>query len=261
MRPLFLATLAASLFVTAYAQDKSQAEQTSCKVRFAVYQSNPHVPGGMTAGMSKEQGKWYEKNKKDYAAVCLDGEKPDYVVVWSSRFSSEGEPEPIIFSGATTGVAQPVESERVYLSIFREPDVKRAQADKSYQARPVYYTHHESWWTYRKSHQMAMEDALKFLAQAPLNGDLPQGTSEGAQKSTAPSDSQQTGTVTVTSTPDGADVYADGAFVGNAPAILKLSPAKHTIRVGMRGYKGWDREITVQPGSQLNLKAALEKEE
>lgn len=260
MRPLFLAILAASLFVTAYAQDKSHAEQTNCKVRFAVYQSNPHVPGGMTAGMSKEQGKWYEKNKKDYAAVCLDGEKPDYVVVWSSRFSSEGEPEPIIFSGATTGVAQPMESERVYLSVFREPDVKRAQADKSYQARPVYYTHHESWWTYRKSHHMAMQDALKFLAQASVNTDQPQGAPETPGKSAETGDPQQTGTVTVTCTPDGADVYADGAFVGNAPAMLKLSPGKHTIRVGMRGYKGWDREITVQTGSQLNLKAALEKE-
>ncbi|HEV2022986.1 MAG TPA: PEGA domain-containing protein, partial [Terriglobales bacterium] len=156
-------------------------------------------------------------------------------------------------------VAQPLESERVYLSIFRAADVKRAQGDKAYQPKPVYYTHHESWWTYRKSHHMAMEDALKFLAQAPADGESPD-TSEGSQKSAAPSDSQQTGTVTVTSAPDGADVYADGAFVGNAPAILRLNAGKHRVRVAMQGYKGWDRELTVQTGSQLNVKAVLERE-
>lgn len=63
-------------------------------------------------------------------------------------------------------VSSPVASEYVYLSIFRAEDVQRAQRDKSYQPRPAYYTQHDSWWTYRKSHHKAMEDALKFLTEA-----------------------------------------------------------------------------------------------
>lgn len=78
------------------------------------------------------------------------------------------------------------------------------------------------------------------------------------QKNATPS--EQAGTVTVTSTPEGADVYADGDFVGNAPATLKLSPGKHTIRIVIQGYIGWEREIAVQAGSQLNVKATLEKQ-
>jgi len=66
--------------------------------------------------------------------------------------------------------------------------------------------------------------------------------------------------VQVVSTPDGADVYSDGSFVGNAPSTLKLSPGKHTVRVAASGYKEWSREITVQSGSEVKLNAGLEKE-
>ena len=68
------------------------------------------------------------------------------------------------------------------------------------------------------------------------------------------------GTIEVHSTPDGAEVYADGAFVGNAPATLKLTPGQHTIRVTQSGFKDWSREIAVQAGSEAHLSASLEKE-
>jgi PEGA domain len=68
------------------------------------------------------------------------------------------------------------------------------------------------------------------------------------------------GTVAVTSVPDGADVYADGAFVGNCPATLKLSAGKHTVRVSMNGYKEWNRDLTVENGSDVKLTANLEKQ-
>src|SRR5260370_6068710 len=206
MRRLIVLCIALSISGAANAQNKSRSEQEKCKVRFAAYQSNPHVPGGMSPGMSKEQGKWYEKSKKNYSTVCLDGENPDYVVVWRSRFSAEGEPEPIIFSGTTSGVAQGLESERVFLSIFRIADVKRAQDDRSYQPKPVYYTLRESWWTYRKSHHMAMEDAMKFLAEKAANGGPPQSSSASLPESVVLS--QLAGTVIVTSTPRAADAYA-----------------------------------------------------
>jgi hypothetical protein len=65
--------------------------------------------------------------------------------------------------------------------------------------------------------------------------------------------------IALVSTPVGADVNVDDAFVGNAPATLKLKPGKHTIKVVMAGYKDWSREITVMQGSQVNLTATLEK--
>jgi len=69
-----------------------------------------------------------------------------------------------------------------------------------------------------------------------------------------------TGEISVTATPGGADVAVDGNFVGNAPATLKLAAGKHVISVSQKGFKQWTREVLVLPGSQVNLKAELEKE-
>ncbi|MHB8638782.1 MAG: PEGA domain-containing protein, partial [Candidatus Acidiferrales bacterium] len=60
--------------------------------------------------------------------------------------------------------------------------------------------------------------------------------------STSPS---EVGTVDVSSTPPSGEVSVDGAFVGDAPAILKLSPGKHTIEVSETGFMTWSREISV----------------
>jgi len=72
---------------------------------------------------------------------------------------------------------------------------------------------------------------------------------------------EATGTVNVVSNPDGADVYADGQFVGNSPATLKLSPGKHTVVVKLSGYKDWSRDLSTEAGSDAHLTASLEKGE
>jgi hypothetical protein len=83
-------------------------------------------------------------------------------------------------------------------------------------------------------------------------------------KSTAPATpavNDDKGSVIVNSTPEGAEVYVDDAFVGNAPATLRMSSGKHTLKVSQTGYKAWSRELTVLAGSEVQLKAALEKEQ
>ncbi len=95
---------------------------------------------------------------------------------------------------------------------------------------------------------------------------IAKGTEEQkAQPSIAPqgtpsAEPAQQGTIIVTSTPEGADVSVDGAFVGNTPATLKLAPGKHTIKVSMAGYKEWSREISVLSSSDVKLTATLEKQ-
>jgi len=66
------------------------------------------------------------------------------------------------------------------------------------------------------------------------------------------------GTVTVSTNPAGADISVDGAFVGNAPADLKLPPGKHTVAISLDGFKTWSRDMTVLAGSKTNLDATLE---
>jgi len=65
------------------------------------------------------------------------------------------------------------------------------------------------------------------------------------------------GTVAISSLPDGAEVYVDGKFVGNAPETLKLSVGPHSIRLTSEGRKDWERSVEILKDSQLNLKAQL----
>jgi serine protease Do len=65
------------------------------------------------------------------------------------------------------------------------------------------------------------------------------------------------GSVSISSMPDGAEVYVDGKFVGNTPETLKLPVGAHSIKIVGEGKKDWVRSIEILKDSQLNLKAQL----
>ncbi len=68
-----------------------------------------------------------------------------------------------------------------------------------------------------------------------------------------------TGSVSISSTPDAADITVDGVFRGNTPSSLQLGAGTHTIKVSLSGFKDWDRTIEVTAGSEIKLNAHLEK--
>jgi len=70
---------------------------------------------------------------------------------------------------------------------------------------------------------------------------------------------KESGSVSVSSTPNAADLYVDGEFSGNTPSKLTLETGKHTVKITTKGYKDWSREITVRQGSDVNLSATLEQ--
>jgi serine protease Do len=65
------------------------------------------------------------------------------------------------------------------------------------------------------------------------------------------------GSVTITSTPDGAEIYVDDKFVGNAQASLKLLAGTHTILLKSPGCTDWQRSIEVLKDSSVTLKVSL----
>jgi S1-C subfamily serine protease len=81
------------------------------------------------------------------------------------------------------------------------------------------------------------------------------GISGRSQSSAAGTDGF--GSISITSVPDGAEVYLDDKFVGNAPETLKLSVGPHSIKLRVEGRKDWERSIEIIRDSQLNLKAQL----
>ncbi len=98
-------------------------------------------------------------------------------------------------------------------------------------------------------------------------GEWKDGKFVGSQSQASAGDNQKSqvgsskfGFVNITADDPAFEVFADGAFVGNSPAKLKLSEGPHTIEVRKKGFKDYKKEIRVTDGSELNLRAVLEKQ-
>jgi cytoskeletal protein RodZ len=100
---------------------------------------------------------------------------------------------------------------------------------------------------------------------AYVMGDIPLAKakfqeSEQPQADSTPANS--TGTVTevsISSTPPSADVEVDGKFVGNTPSSVSLPAGEYTVRITKKGFKAWERKLTVSGGA-ANVNAELEEE-
>jgi hypothetical protein len=84
-------------------------------------------------------------------------------------------------------------------------------------------------------------------------------TGDQQSTETAAANRDATGSISISTVPDGAEVYADNQFYGNGPATLKLKPGKHTVTVKMTGYKDWSKDVSTDAGSEARLTASLEK--
>ena len=80
--------------------------------------------------------------------------------------------------------------------------------------------------------------------------------SSEALKTSSPSIAEAVGTVSVSSEPDGAEIFVDDKFLGNAPAILKLPAGPHTVLLKFPGHADWRRTLEVLKSSKTSLKAA-----
>lgn len=70
-------------------------------------------------------------------------------------------------------------------------------------------------------------------------------------------ESAGTGTLHLTSTPTGAEIYLDNVYRGTAPAtITGIEPGSHTLEFRLKGYKSWKSAITVAQGD-ANYVAAM----
>jgi len=75
---------------------------------------------------------------------------------------------------------------------------------------------------------------------------------QAAAPAALPTASAQT-SLTVASTPPGADIEIDGAFVGNTPSTVTAAPGSHQIAIKKKGFADWTKTLKVTSGSvQLN---------
>jgi hypothetical protein len=64
--------------------------------------------------------------------------------------------------------------------------------------------------------------------------------------------------LSIDSTPPGADVEIDGAFVGNTPSTVTVAPGSHQIGVKRKGFTDWVKTLSVTGGT-VHLNAELEQ--
>lgn len=63
--------------------------------------------------------------------------------------------------------------------------------------------------------------------------------------------------VAVTSTPAGADIELDGAFVGSTPSTITVSAGDYTLTLKKSGFSTWERKIKVS-GGNVQVSAELQ---
>jgi len=69
---------------------------------------------------------------------------------------------------------------------------------------------------------------------------------------------EKTGSVTITSSPSGSEVYLDNEYHGTTPSTINAVPAgNHTVEIRERGYKNWSQNITVASGRTASVSPSL----
>ena len=79
------------------------------------------------------------------------------------------------------------------------------------------------------------------------------------QAVTPSSSTENDGTASVTSSPDGADIFIDSVGHGHTPALLNLKPGKHRVQLVMQGYKDSLIDVEVKADSIVNVTGKLER--
>ena len=73
----------------------------------------------------------------------------------------------------------------------------------------------------------------------------------------SPPSPRQTGTVSVTSSPEYALVFVDSNYQGKAPLTVTLFPGSHTFRLTLSGYNDYTTSVYVNGGTAQNLNTVM----
>ncbi len=96
-------------------------------------------------------------------------------------------------------------------------------------------------------------------AAPPSGGGAKPAAPPGTSASAPPSGSN-TGFVNVLAPDDSCEIYVDGSFAGNTPARVRLKAGSHAVEVRKAGFKTYRRDLQITEGSELTLRAVLDKQ-
>jgi hypothetical protein len=98
-------------------------------------------------------------------------------------------------------------------------------------------------WTYWN---IATVAATNFKSASGQNS--PMSVTSSEPSSTHEPQSAYNSVLDISSTPAGAEIEIDGAFVGNTPSSVDVSPGEHSIRISKKGFVSWVKTLKAMPG-------------
>ncbi len=107
-----------------------------------------------------------------------------------------------------------------------------------------------------KSQSPVVRPAVLKIVEHPV---APAPVSAASAPLQSAADAATEGTASITSTPDGADIFVDSVGYGKTPVLLKLKPGKHSVQLVLSGYQDWVSDVEVKAGSIVNVTAAFAK--
>jgi hypothetical protein len=110
-----------------------------------------------------------------------------------------------------------------------------------------------------KPHKISEPGEASTPPNKATSGPTSAETQPTANPGGLPAVGPKTGMVNVTANDDSCEIFVDGEFVGNAPAKVKLTEGAHVIEVKKSGFKDYRKQIKISEGSELTLRAVLEK--
>lgn len=106
----------------------------------------------------------------------------------------------------------------------------------------------------QKEHSIEiLKTVLKPLSPAKAAAEPPQPVALPIP-ATVPSQAS----LTIDSSPSGADIEVDGAFVGSTPSTISVASGQHEIAVRKKGFAVWSRTLNVTGGT-VHLNAELDR--
>jgi hypothetical protein len=98
-----------------------------------------------------------------------------------------------------------------------------------------------------------VDESLAKLKAAPATDST---TAPAETKTQAPA---AQASLAIDSTPVGADIEIDGAFVGNTPSTLTVASGSHQVSIKKKGFTDWAKTLNITGGT-VHLNAELEQE-
>lgn len=125
--------------------------------------------------------------------------------------------------------------------------------------------HHGNYFVLKSDHFDMKLAAGAEIASTTWAGDARVGPTHQQTVTAALSDEGEkarvagTGRLANASDPAGAEVYADGHFVGQTPATLRLASGAHRIELRANGKRDWSRELEVIKDSEVTVRPIMER--